>query len=69
MSLERLLNSSEAARILGTKPRTLESWRYRGCGPRYVFMSGRAVRYRIQDLEEWVEERLRTSTMDAAIRP
>lgn len=51
----RLLCGKEAAELLGVGVRALEAWRYRGTGPRYVGISGRAVRYRQSDLIEWIE--------------
>jgi predicted DNA-binding transcriptional regulator AlpA len=61
-----LLTESQAARLLGISVRTLQAWRVRGggSGPRYVRISSRCVRYRVPDLEEWIETRLRNSTSD-----
>jgi predicted DNA-binding transcriptional regulator AlpA len=59
-----LLTEEQAADRLGFKPRTLQEWRFKGGGPRYVKVSARAVRYRPADLEAWAAERLRTSTSD-----
>ena len=39
-----LLNTREAANVLGVRPRTLEHWRSIGAGPAYSKI-GRAVRY------------------------
>jgi predicted DNA-binding transcriptional regulator AlpA len=60
-----LLTEAEAARRLGFSPRFLQQRRYKGDGPRFVKVSARAVRYRLIDLDEWAEARLRTSTSDA----
>lgn len=59
-----LLTEKQAARFLGFSARTLQSWRFRGGGPRYVSVSPRCVRYRLEDLRQWIEDRLRTSTAD-----
>ena len=59
-----LLTETEAAKILGFSIRTLQNWRYRGGGPRFVRVSRTCVRYRRQDLEAWIEESLRISTSD-----
>lgn len=59
-----LLTEKQAARFLGFSARTLQSWRSRGGGPRYVSVSPRCVRYRPEDLRRWIEERVRTSTSD-----
>ena len=42
------LNESQAANLLGVSVRTLQAWRLRGRGPRYIKI-GRAVRY-----QRWV---------------
>lgn len=59
-----LLTEKQAARVLGFSARTLQGWRFRGGGPRYVSVSPRCVRYRPEDLRQWIEDRLRTSTAD-----
>ena len=59
-----LLSEAEAAELLGFTPRFLSNRRHRGDGPRYVRISARAIRYRPEDLREFAEERLRTSTSD-----
>jgi hypothetical protein len=57
-----LLTEREAARLLGLSPRFLQQRRYRGDGPKFVRASARTIRYRLEDLESWAEERLRTRT-------
>lgn len=54
---EQLVDQREAARFLGLAPRTLESWRSRRIGPRFIAYSRRCIRYRIADLQDWVTER------------
>ena len=61
---EPLLTEPEAAAFLNFTPRALQAWRTRGGGPKFVRISARAIRYRLRDLETWVEDRLRTSTSD-----
>ncbi len=57
------LNTRQAAQVLGLKPGTLEIWRVRGDGP--VFLKiGRAVRYRREDLERYLDGQARRSTSD-----
>jgi predicted DNA-binding transcriptional regulator AlpA len=62
--LDRLLDEHGAAALLGYSIRALQNWRLRGGGPRFVKVSGRSVRYRRRDLNDWVEQRLRSSTAD-----
>ena len=66
----RLVDTPTAARYLGVAVRTLECWRQRGGGPRYIRLAPagnravRAVRYRLADLDRWIAEREVTSTSD-----
>lgn len=50
-----MLTPAEAAAILHVEPRTLEGWRRYRTGPRFFRYSGRCVRYRPEDLREWLE--------------
>jgi len=52
-----LLTQAEAARVLNVADRTLESWRQRRIGPRFISYSKRCVRYRLSDLNEWLAAR------------
>ena len=49
-----LLTEVEASDALRVSVRTLQGWRSQGRGPGYVRL-GRAIRYRICDLAEWVD--------------
>ena len=53
---DALLNERETARRLGVSQRTLQDWRWRGRGPRFVKL-GTAVRYRPADLVVWLDAR------------
>lgn len=59
-----LLSQTQAAEFLTVQPRTLEGWRYRGDGPRFIRV-GRYVRYRLRDLRVWLEENTFRSTTEA----
>lgn len=48
-----LLTPEEAGQVLRLSVRQLETWRYLGTGPPY-FKVGRAVRYRLADLNTWL---------------
>lgn len=56
-----LVSTPRAAELLGVKRNTLEIWRYRGTGPRFVKI-GRCVRYKMLDLQDFIESGGRTST-------
>lgn len=51
------MTPAEAAAYLSVPTRTLESWRYRRTGPRFVRL-GRHVRYRQADLNRFVEQQV-----------
>lgn len=57
-----LLDTRSTAKMLGIQPRTLEAWRTRGHGPPFVTLSPRCVRYRLRDVERWLEARTATAT-------
>lgn len=58
----QLLTTPQAAEFLGgIKPNTLEGWRVRGEGVRYIRI-GRLVRYRLEDLEKYLADQTRSST-------
>ncbi len=65
---DALLNQRQTASLIGFSERTLECWRCRGGGPPFVKISRRAVRYRRQDMDQWVGERVQHSTSEE-LRP
>lgn len=48
----RHLNQVELGRRWNVSERTLEGWRWRGIGPKFLRLGGR-IRYRLQDIEEF----------------
>jgi len=52
-----LLSQQQVAVRLGVSARTIEGWRARGVGPPFLRLSARAVRYRVSDLEQWLDQR------------
>ena len=66
--LQPLLTESEAAAFLNFTPRAMQAWRTRGGGPAYIRVSARAIRYRQEDIDRWLDERRRTSTSDESAR-
>jgi len=63
--MEKILTQVEAAQILGVSERTLERHRTAGTGPRFTRL-GRLIRYREQDLIDFVELNLCASTSEYA---
>lgn len=59
-----LLTQKQVAEGWQLSERALEAWRHRGGGPRFIRISRRCVRYRLTDLNEWINERLVSSTAD-----
>ncbi len=59
-----LIDDTEAAAFLGLTIRCLQGWRYKGCGPKFVRVSARCIRYRRAELRQFADARLRTSTSD-----
>jgi predicted DNA-binding transcriptional regulator AlpA len=55
------VDTEGASRHIGLAASTLEKLRVSGGGPRYVKL-GRAVRYRLADLEDYLAERVRENT-------
>lgn len=54
---QRLLNTEQAAEVLGIKASTLPVWRHRG-DPAIPFCRiGRSVRYKLVDLHDYIESR------------
>jgi excisionase family DNA binding protein len=54
---ERLLTVQDLAEYLGVPATTLYQWRHRGEGPP-GFRVGRYIRYRRNDVEQWIRDRL-----------
>ncbi len=58
----QLLNTIQAANFLGLSKAFLERDRWAGAKVPFIKIGERAVRYRIQDLETYIESRYRKST-------
>ncbi|HSH72102.1 MAG TPA: DNA-binding protein [Methylophilaceae bacterium] len=60
----QLLNTTQAASFLGLSKAFLERDRWAGAKVPFIKISDRAVRYRLQDLEDYILTRVRMSTSD-----
>jgi Helix-turn-helix domain len=58
----RHLNQRELAERLNISPRTLERWRWIGEGPLFLKLGGGRIVYRVQDIERYEAEQLRSHT-------
>lgn len=55
MTVRALMTSAEVAELLHVSQATLCRWRRTGAGPRTLWLSGRAPRYRWKDVQQWME--------------
>lgn len=63
-----LLTADELSQLIKVGIGTLEQWRHRGEGPRFVKL-GRLVRYRVVDVQDWVKEGWSPSSGDDDHQP
>ena len=59
---DRLLTTAEVSDILGVTEGTLMAWRSTSRYPLPFVKVGRLVKYRSQDIQEFIKQRLRTGT-------
>jgi len=55
MGQRRVFRTAEAAEYVGLKSSTLEKMRTRGTGPPFIRLGVRAVGYRVDDLDRWLD--------------
>ena len=67
LSRKRLVNERRAAEILGLQVKTLQEWRTSGKGCPFVKI-GRAVRYSLADLDDFIAKNTVQSTTEADAR-
>ncbi|MDZ4091636.1 MAG: DNA-binding protein [Arthrobacter sp.] len=61
--MEDALHKPETvAEFLGTTAGNLAQMRYRGLGPKFIKVSGKAVRYRQSDIDSWLASQTRQQT-------
>lgn len=61
-SIPALYDEATTARLLGVSRRFLQTARQKGTGPVFIKV-GRLVRYRTQDIENWLAKQSRRSTI------
>jgi len=61
--LQPLLTAAEAAELFNISPKSLEKWRCVGGGPHFIRI-GRLIRYRADDLADFIDRNVRVSTSD-----
>ena len=65
---QHLLTTREAARYLGVSMAFLERDRWAGARIPFVRLGSRSVRYRVGDLDAYVDAQIRRSTSDGGHR-
>jgi len=55
-SLPPIMDSKQAAAFLRIKAQTLNLWRSQGRGPNYIRIGGNAIRYRLEDLNDYLKK-------------
>lgn len=60
--MKAVMDTNELAAELSLAPGSLNKMRRQGTGPPYVRIAPKAIRYRREDVEAWLAERVRTKT-------
>jgi len=60
----KLLNTKQASEILGVSMAFLERDRWAGARIPFIKLGTRAVRYRIEDINNFLDSKMRVSTSD-----
>ncbi len=63
----QLLNTKEAAQVLGVSAAFLERDRWAGAKVPFVKLGSRSVRYRREDLDSYIASRVYQSTSDYSV--
>jgi excisionase family DNA binding protein len=61
----RLLTTADLAELLGMTRTAIYNMRHRGGGPRWIRIDKRSVRYRPEDVDAWLEERVAAAASQA----
>src|SRR5450432_2406097 len=58
-TISALLSVDEVSALIGVAVPTLDTWRCRGFGPPWYKLGGKIVRYRLDELEAWIDSKRR----------
>jgi predicted DNA-binding transcriptional regulator AlpA len=61
----RYFNTKQAAAYLGLSTQFMEIARHKGGGPQYIKLA-KAVRYRVEDLDDWMASHTQRHTAEGA---
>lgn len=64
--MEKLLKIEDVVEMTGLSGAHLAQLRYRGSGPKFLKLTARTVRYRLGDVQTWLESTARTRTDEVA---
>jgi predicted site-specific integrase-resolvase len=64
--IPELVNTRDAAKILGRSAATLKRWRYEGVGPNFITMEGR-VSYDVDVLLDYIKKNTRIASVAGAL--
>jgi hypothetical protein len=67
LPMENHMNTVQAAEWLGLKEITLREWRSDEKGPPYIEISARCIRYAMEDLIQWRDDRRHVPSVRAAV--
>lgn len=57
-----LIKPAELAKRIEKSEAVLANWRYLGLGPKFVKVGARSIRYRVSDIEDWLNQQTRQQT-------
>ena len=63
----KMLDEQALANWLGESPSTIQKWRVKGGGPKFVKLP-KAVRYQVKAVRDWIEGKTVSSTTEATIK-
>ena len=55
------LSETQTAKYLNISKKSLQRWRFNRQGPPYVKLNAKTIRYRREDLDQWMKERIVTT--------
>lgn len=58
----QLIKPDELSRRIETSEGVLANWRYLGIGPKFIKCGRRSIRYRVADVESWLEAHTQQQT-------
>jgi len=65
---DQLITAKKAEQLTGISSKTLANLRWKGQGPKF-FKFGRSCRYRLSDLQAWVEQHAVDPSQNPSNRP